>query len=257
MNTDDSTHKAPRTVEPRQIAPWWPVAVVLSILVVSNVVANLWLLEWMYVPWNILVAIGIVTFALRVDKQSTDDLGLLARKIPTGLRFGGAFALVVLAVYIAAVALPTTRGFFSDDRADQSFNDLLIQLAIVIPFGTVLMEEFIFRGVLPAMFHDRFSSKQRRLYGDLLAALCFGLWHVLPSLSMYSSIPALQDLLGGPAAQFLTVAGSVIATGVAGMFWSWMRNRSSSLAGPIILHYSINAFGLTIAWLTFNPQALG
>lgn len=241
----------------QQPAPWWQVACVIALLIVSNVVANLWLLEWMYVPWNILIAVIVATFVIRVDQQSLDDLGLLPRKIPLGLRFGGGFAVVVFLAYLIAVAFPATREFFSDDRADQPFSSLLIQLLVVIPFGTVLMEEFVFRGVLPAMFHDRFVTKHRKLYGDLLAALCFGLWHVLPSLSMYSSNSALQDLVGGTAAQILTVVGSVVATGVAGMFWSWMRNRSGSLAGAFILHYAINAFGLTFAWLTFNPQALG
>jgi membrane protease YdiL (CAAX protease family) len=45
------------------------------------------------------------------------------------------------------------------------------------------------------------------------------------------------------------ITGSVVATAGAGMALSWLRNRSGSLAAPVMFHCSINSIGFVLAWL--------
>jgi membrane protease YdiL (CAAX protease family) len=226
-----------------------PVVVVLGTLVVSNVMANEVLPSWAYVPWNCGVAVVLVVTAMRLDGCSADDLGLATRRIPSGLRWGGAVSAAVLAGYLAALAIPATRDLFNDERADVGLLDMLVRTLVMIPLGTVLMEEIAFRGVLPAMFRRRLgSSGSGALRADVAAALLFGLWHVLPSLDLNDANPVLRDLLPGPLGQLATIAGGVVATAAAGMALSWLRNRSGSLVAPAMLHCSTNSIGYVLAW---------
>ena len=82
-----------------------------------------------------------------------------------------------------------------------------------------------------------------------MAALLFGVWHVLPSLDLSDANPVFRDLLPGPLGTVVAVTGSVLATAGAGMALSWLRNRSGSLAAPIMFHWTINGVGYALAWL--------
>lgn len=226
-----------------------PLLGVLGTLVVSNVMANQVLPSWAYVPWNCGVAVVLVVIATRFDGASANDLGLAPRRVPDGLRWGAAVSAGLLAIYLIGLAIPETRGLFEDERADVGALDMLWRTLVLIPFGTVLMEEVAFRGVLPAMFRRRLGdSGTAALRADVFAALLFGLWHVLPSLDLNEANPVFRDLLPGPIGQALTVAGGVLATGVAGMGLSWLRNRSGSLVAPAMLHCSTNSLGYVLAW---------
>ena len=57
-------------------------------------------------------------------------------------------------------------------------------------------------------------------------------------------IDDVLDVLGaGPLAQFLGIAGAVIATAFAGWVFTWLRSRSGSLIAPIALHWCLNGAG--------------
>lgn len=222
---------------------------VLGTLVVSNVMANQVLPDWAYIPWNCSVAVVLVLIAMRLDGASADDLGLATRRLPDGLRWGAAVSGLMLAVYLIGLALPFTRELFNDDRADVGLSALLWRTLVAIPFGTVLMEEIAFRGVLPAMFRRRTAAHDNGpLRADIYAALLFGLWHVLPSLDLTESNQALGDLLPGPIGVVLAIAAGVVGTAIAGMVLSWLRNRSGSLAAPAMVHIASNSIGYVLAW---------
>ena len=228
----------------------WPLVTVLGTLVVSNVVANQFLPSWAYVPWNCSVAAVLVVTATRYDHCTADEIGVSPRRIPAGLRLGGAISAGLLGVYLIGLALPWTSGLFQDERADITLPAMLWQSLVMVPFGTVLMEEIAFRGVLPAMFRRRTSRHANgALRADVYAALLFGVWHVLPSLDLTEANPALRDLLPGPLGVIAAIAGGVIGTAAAGMGLSWLRNRSGSLAAPAMLHISSNSIGYVLAWL--------
>ncbi len=227
-----------------------PVLAVLGTLVVSNVMANEVLPAWAYVPWNCGVAAVLVVTAVRFDGCTADDLGLARRRLPDGLRWGGAVSAGLLAIYLVGLALPATRDLFKDDRADGGLGGIALQALVIVPLGTVLMEEIAFRGVLPAMFRRRTARHANgAVRADLFAALLFGLWHVLPSWNVNEANPVFRDLLPGPTGQVAAITGGVVGTAAAGMALSWLRNRSGSLVAPAMLHCSTNSLGYVLAWI--------
>lgn len=227
-----------------------PVLGVIGILVGSNVIANEVLPSWAYIPWNIGIAGTLVWVASRFGRVTRDELGLAPSRVVDGLRWGGLAALAVIGTCAVGALLPFTREAFQDDRAKElTLGGLALYVGIEIPFGTVLAEETMFRGVLPAMLRRRFAHQRNwAVRGDVAAALMFGLWHVLPSMKLASSNAALKGLpfgLGVPVA----MAGSVAATAAAGLGFTWLRNRSGSLLAPMLLHWSLNSSGIVAAWI--------
>ncbi|MHB1138657.1 MAG: CPBP family intramembrane glutamic endopeptidase [Microthrixaceae bacterium] len=228
----------------------WPMAAVLGTLVVSNVMANQVIPSWAYVPWNCSVALVLLVVAVRGDGCARDELGLEGRRVPDGLRWGGAVSAGLLGIYLVGMALPFTRDLFKDDRADITLAQLAWQTLVMVPLGTVLMEEIAFRGVLPAMFRKRFHRHANGpLRADLLAALLFGFWHVLPSWNVNEVNPVFRDLLPGPLGRAAAITAGVIGTGAAGMGLSWLRNRSGSLLAPVMMHCSSNSLGYLLSWI--------
>lgn len=243
--TDEALERHPLGTAPRR----GPLLAALGTLAVSNVVANQFLPDWAYVPWNCSVAAALVLIAVRGDGCDTNELGLAQRRLPDGLRWGAVVSAGVLGIYLAGLALPWTRDLFMDERADVDTSAMLWRTLVAIPLGTVLMEEVAFRGVLPAMFRRRAAHLPNgALRADLVAALLFGLWHVLPSLDLSDSNPVFRDLLPGPLGTLAAISGSVVATAGVGMALSWLRNRSGSLAAPIMFHCSTNSIGFVLAW---------
>ncbi|CAB4546643.1 unannotated protein [freshwater metagenome] len=228
----------------------WTLFGVLATLLVSNIMANEVLPSWAYVPWNLTVAALLLLIAIRWDGRTVDDIGLEPRKFQSGLRWGGAASALLLSIYLIGLALPFTNRLFQDSRADISLGSLAWETLIMVPLGTVLMEEIAFRGVLPAMFRTRFSRHANgALRADLLAALLFGFWHVLPSWNVNTVNPVFRDLLPGPLGQAAAITAGVLGTGVAGMGLSWLRNRSDSLIAPVLMHCSSNSLGYLLAWI--------
>lgn len=228
----------------------WPAIGVVAALTASNVMTNRVLPRWAYVPWNVGVATALVWWARTVGGCSTAELGISRRHLWGGLRWGGAAAGIVVTGYALGATAPATRPLFRDDRAERcSPAELAWRVLIEIPFGTALAEEVAFRGVLPAMFRRRFAAEEHwAVRADVSAAGLFGLWHVLPAFGLAEANPTLQsmsDTTGAAAA----IAGSVASTTAAGLLFTWLRNRSGSVAAPVLLHGAINGGAFTVSWL--------
>lgn len=236
----------------------WPLAAAIGTLALSNVVANKFLPSWAYVPWNCGIAGILIALANKGDDLSMDDIGIAARRVPDGIRLGSSVSGALLGVYLSGLAVPTTRELFKDDRADISFGSLVWQTFVMVPAGTVLMEEVAFRGVLPAMLRKRMPGnavrrgpgilRSRSFRADVAAATLFGLWHVLPSWNVHEANPVFRKWLPGSLGRAVAVSGGVAGTAAAGMMFSWMRNRSGSLVAPAMLHCSTNSTGYVLAW---------
>jgi len=231
-------------------APVGPLLGVLGTLTVSNVMANQVLPSWAYVPWNASVAATVVVLAVKVDGLPLARMGMARSAVPRGLKLGLGFSAAVLGVYGIGLALPATRELFMDERADVSGLQLMAKVFVEVPLGTVLLEEVAFRGVLPAMFRRRFSGRRAGLRADLAAAILFGMWHILPGWDIHTTNPVFRDMLPEGFGRAVAVTGGVLATAAAGMFFSWMRNRTDSLAAPMALHTTTNSVGYLLAWIT-------
>jgi CAAX protease family protein len=118
--------------------------------------------------------------------------------------------------------------------------ELARHVAVLLPLGTAIPEEFAFRGVLLGGLLRR--SRQRDAL--IISGAAFALWH------LGVAIATVEDTtLGSPSPHFalaIVVALAVVLLG--GSALAWIRIRTRSLATTIVLHWIFNAgllFGLS------------
>jgi uncharacterized protein len=219
----------------------WAIAIVIAFLVVVNVVdirvghaslvlgpvgaaALLALARWAGLGWS--------------------ELGLGQGTWRRGLRWALAAIGAVAVLFVAGALLPLTRGAFRDTRYDLGWGHGLLTAFVLIPLGTVLFEEVAFRGVLWGLLRRRHGT----WVATSVSSALFGLWHVLPSLGLAASDQALGSTVGrGTPGQALSVLGTVLFTGLAGVVFCELRRRSGSLLAPAGLHWATNGLGVLAA----------
>lgn len=170
--------------------------------------------------------VGLVAVGTRL---TSGELGLGRDRLASGLSWGlQAFAAVTAALAVAA-AVPALQGVVAnDDRVDVGVASMVWRAAVVIPVATVVLEELAFRGVLLGLLRRALTTRRAAVLGAVL----FGLWHV-PG--------AFDDGLGA-------VAGTVAATTVAGLVFTWLRLGSGSLLAPVLAHVATNSVTFVLAW---------
>jgi uncharacterized protein len=215
-----------------------PVRTVTSLLAVRNVAEPV-LPASSYVPVNLAVAGGLLAIG-RTSGLSWNDLGLDPGRLSSGTKAGAPVAALAALGLGVAAAVPATRPFFDDDRVEiqRGRGELLRQTAWRIPVGTVVFEEFAFRGVLLGLLRRRFSP----LRSVAIDSALFGLWHIVPTLRSARR----NDVAGGRL--LALVAGSVVATGVAGVLFCLLRIAGGHLAAPALTHLAVNDSGYLLAW---------
>lgn len=220
------------------------IALVVAVLAVVNALNNR-LVPELYVPVCLAGAATLILIA-RWDGLTWADLGLGRASAGRGLRWGLILAAVVLVGYFLVFAAPPARGMFLDERASGlSVGELLFQVLIRVPLGTVLLEEVAFRGVLWAMIERRRGAGRATWVSSVL----FGFWHVLPSLGLAGSNRAVGAVFGHSAlGGALSVATAVVGTAMAGVLLCEMRRRTGSLLTPAALHWTLNGAGYALAW---------
>jgi membrane protease YdiL (CAAX protease family) len=189
------------------------------------------------------VALVLVILARRYG-LTWDHLGMSRRALRKGIRYAAIAVVVVGCVYLLGALLPVTRAAFLDMRYHLQPGAALLAALVVVPFGTVLLEEVAFRGVLLGLVHRHRGPGSAKL----LSSGLFGLWHILPSLRLSRANQAAGLIFGaGTAGQFLAVAGAVGFTALAGLLLCELRRRSGSLLAAAGLHWATNALGLVLA----------
>jgi membrane protease YdiL (CAAX protease family) len=187
-----------------------------------------------YAPVNVAVA-GLAVLAVHGLGVSWRDLGLARDRMLAGLRLGGLWLLPVAAGVAVAVALPATRGWFLDETIlEAGTAQMLYTLLVKIPFGTALAEELIFRGALLGLFLRR----HRPRVAVALSSALFGLWHVVSTAGRLDTNQAADTATGWE--QVAIVAGAVLFTAAAGVFFGWLRLRSGSVLAPWLTHTGVN-----------------
>ena len=223
----------------------WVIFPVLAVLVLVNLSNNLWAPD-LYVPVSIAAAALLVWIARQSGLYWT-DLGLGPHWVRNGFRWGLPFVGVVAIFYSAAFVIPAGQQFFVDERlAETSLWEVLWLALVRVPFGTVLLEEVAFRGVLYGLFRRRFGP----LFATIGSSVLFGLWHVLPTIPLANSVPAIGDALGpGVDASLVSVLVAVAFTTVAGVGFVMLRRWSHSLLAPSLVHCATNSLGYLFAWV--------
>jgi uncharacterized protein len=221
-----------------RFTPGVAVPVVVAILACVNVID-------VKVPHASLVAgpmcaAGLIALA-RLAGLTWHDLGLGAGTWARGARWAAAEIALVAVVFAAGAALPLTRNAFRDTRYHLGWGSALLTAFVLIPVGTVLLEEVAFRGVLWGLLRAARGTATAAIGSSVL----FGLWHVLPSLSLSTDNAAIGDAVGkGQSAQVISVLGTVLFTGLTGVLFCELRRRSGSLLAPAGLHWATNALGV-------------
>jgi membrane protease YdiL (CAAX protease family) len=213
------------------------IGLTLFAIVVANIVAN------QVAPgWGRVVVLALVAALAAISKMAgltVDDLGLARPTWGRGLRWGAAAAAIVAAGYLVALAIPSVRDAVAP-ADDGSWGDVLLQSLVVIPLGTVLGEEFAFRGVLWSLLR----RARGQGFATLVSSALFALWHVLPAMGGSAANEVVTDTVGGGSADALLVAVTVVFTGLAGVLLCELRARSGSLLAPILLHWAVNGLGV-------------
>ena len=195
-----------------------------------------------YVGANLSTAAAVLR-AGRRQGLGWDELGLARRYAGRGLRHGGAIAATIASAYGVALAVPKTRALLRDDRAEHlSARDVAEWAGLRIPLGTVVLEEVAFRGVLYGL--DRRRSPWR---GALSSSTVFAVWHLVATWRTLET----NDVDNRFARALGAIAGSAL-TGLAGLFFCALRERSGSLLAPAVVHTASNVGGAVAASISWR-----
>ena len=229
---------------------WLPAAAVIVVILVFNLLNN-WLLATATAFIRPIELLLLVVLA-RSFGLTLADVGLARTTWKRGLRWAGAAIGGVAVAFSVALALPLTRVAFLDRRAEMGVGSAVLEAAVPVFVGTVLLEEFAFRGVLWAMVH----RVRGPTYATAISSVAFGLWHVLPALGLHADNRAIGDLAGDrPGAVLAVVVLGVTSATLVGVLLCELRRRSGSLLAPIGLHWATNGLGYVfaaVAWATFG-----
>ncbi len=221
-----------------RISPGAAVAVTVAVLALLNV-ADIRVAHASLVLGPACVA-GLTAVA-RLAGLSWNDLGLGPGTWRPGIKWAAAAIAAVGLVLAVGAALPVTREVFRDARYRLGGGSALLTALVLIPVGTVLVEEVAFRGVLWGLL--------RRIRGTgtatVVSSALFGLWHVLPSLGLATDNEAIGGTVGrGRSAQAATVLATVLFTALAGVVFCELRRRSGSVLASAGLHWATNALSV-------------
>jgi len=189
------------------------------------------------------VLVGLLALIAAWERMSPAELGLARDAVPRGLRLGAVCVAVVSVAGVVALVVPPARAALSDTSSDLSAGGALLTVFVLLPLGTVLPEEFAFRGVLWGLLHRH----NNRLVATVVSSILFGFWHVLSALTGSPANQAAESTLGsGGGGTALRVAGTVLFTSLAGVVLCELRIRSGSLLAPIMLHWAVNGVGILL-----------
>lgn len=184
-------------------------------------------------PLANLGATGTALAAAAASGLTADDLGLRRGRVAAGVRCGAAPSGALAAAWVILAAVPATRPALADQRiTGLTWPQVAYQVTVRIPAGTVLWEEVAFRGVLQAALYRVLP----RPAAMAVTSGVFGLWHVRPTVEALRT----NQLAASRRAAVGSVAATVAGTAAAGLLLSWLRERSGSLAAPVLLHLSAN-----------------
>jgi uncharacterized protein len=174
--------------------------------------------------YNIALAVFAVGLATAAGLDA-EDLGCSRARVRAGLRLGGLAFVAISAV----VAVGAVTGLLDDDRTDIGIGEMVLRAVVIIPIGTVVVEELIFRGALDGLLLRVTSPSRAMAAGSVL----FGLWHVPPIIGDRS---------------WAGVLGTFAVTTVAGFAFTWLRRRSGSIVAPMLAHLGTNSTTFALSW---------
>ncbi len=239
----------PMAAIPRVARTRMAVAGCVALLGVTAFLVDSAIPAWAYPMFNTAAATALIAIALKAGATPA-AIGLtLSRRTMVAAAIGLASVTAVLAV---GWALPYTREVFtSSPAASITPANLLWAVLIRVPFGTVLLEEVAFRGVLPALLG---GDGRRWLWRPVLgASLLFGLFHLFSALRLAQCDGLAVHSLFCPAGPVLGSAALMTVAMGLGIALCVVRHIGRGLLAPFTVHTAANSAGYLLAWMA--PEA--
>ncbi len=199
--------------------------------------------QFIYVAWAVgMVAItGLV--ARRAARLSWAEIGLAGAGYKSSAAVGAVVGLVLAAPPLLFMIFPFLLTAPPRYHEIQTLDaaGLIWRLGVEASIATALTEEFLFRGVLQALF-------TRVLTGPLALVstnIVFALWHLAANALTLEQNTLALPFVPAALAQWLGYAGSLVAVGIGGFVFSLLRERTHHLAGSIAAHW-VSVAAMTI-----------
>ena len=236
------------TAAARRTRNWVASGALVVALAAINVTDHL-----LHPPWWVRAMEGAALVAwARLDGLTWSQLGLGRDRLAAGSRWALGAIGVVGGVYVVGLLLPLTRPAFQDVRYDLPLGEALTTVLVVIPFGTVALEELAFRSVLWG-----FLSRHQRPWQVLVtSSALFGFWHVIPALRVGETNRGVSDAVGAVGGP-LVVVGTVVLTAIGGLVFGELRRRSGSVLPAAAAHWATNALGVLFGLLAWRLDPWG
>jgi membrane protease YdiL (CAAX protease family) len=178
----------------------------------------------------------------------------LARSLGEGITSGIGLSILPLLFFRRPVLLDTPLEY--GPVAKMTRRELLEDVFLRMPVGIALFEELAFRGLLYTAIRRSYSVQASVLW----SAAAFAAWHlavtytsalqtnIADTLRVPESARPIVKPLVVPAA----VAGGMLTTGVAGIIFALLRERTRNLSGPILAHWIVDALMIAALWARSN-----
>ena len=158
----------PRPAADRRTVP--AIGAVLALIVVANLVRTVWIPGLWDFWWNVgfAASVGAVGAAAAM---TAEEVGTARSTWASGARLGAIVFAAISGVVVLAALLPFGAEQAADERTAVSAGQMLLRVLVLIPIGTVVVEELVFRGVLLGLAR-RVASTMR---AALAVSVVFGL----------------------------------------------------------------------------------
>ena len=179
----------------------------------------------------------------------------LGKSLAWGALAGTALSVPPLIFFSRPVLLDTPLEYGPISRLTR--REMLKDVLVDVPISIALLEELAFRGLLFSSLRSVLSAKATVVW----SAAAFAGWHFTVTAtsaaeSNLSSVARLPRFLQ-PFVQPLAVAGGMLTTGIAGLLFGALRERTGNLAGPILAHWIVDGVMIAALWLrrSVSPTA--
>lgn len=195
---------------------------------------------------------GIIILAVVLKRENLtwSDIGFqrngLVRNILKGLLLGIACFAVSYGLELAILSLQGNAGhleiyissFSLTGSQTKNTDPIFFALCVLLNVINVCMEEGVFRGFYIKMLSEKMLSETNPFaQANLLAALLFGIWHIVMPIRSYAS-----GEMSFPTMVFMSI-GYVILSGIMGIKWGMLYR----ITGNIWVGLGDHLFNNTVA----------
>ncbi|MEA2575507.1 MAG: protease family protein [Chloroflexia bacterium] len=205
--------------------------------------------ESMFRRVNTGLVVLMLTYAAR-RSGGLERVGLrlpgLGKSLQGGTLIGLALSIPPLIFFYRPILLDTPLEY--GPIHGMSRRELLQDLFVGVPVKIALLEELLFRGLIFSALR-RNHSPALSLAG---ASAAFAGWHfsvtyttaAQTNLATAARLPSFLK----PFVQPLAVLGGMLSTGLAGVAFGLVRQRTNNLAGSIVAHWLVDGIMIYALW---------